>query len=60
MNGDGLWNDACPCGHDWKDHNKTVGCFAGWEYTGPDPGIASKEGCMCQLAHSEKSSDDLV
>lgn len=53
---DELWNDACPCGHTWDEHNFEVGCIAGWEYEGPDPGIASKDGCACQLAHTEKSS----
>jgi ferredoxin-thioredoxin reductase catalytic subunit len=52
---DDLWNDACPCSHTWDEHNFDVGCIAGWEYEGPDPGIASKEGCWCQLAHTEKS-----
>lgn len=57
---DPLWNDACPCGHAWEEHNSTVGCYHGWEYTGEDPGVASKDGCACQLAHTEKSNDDLV
>jgi ferredoxin-thioredoxin reductase catalytic subunit len=52
---DELWNDACPCGHTWDEHNFDVGCIAGWEYEGPDPGVASKDGCYCQLAHTEKS-----
>jgi hypothetical protein len=49
----------CGCGHRWEDHNRTVGCFHGWEYTGNDPGSASKEGCECLLAHVERSTDDL-
>lgn len=52
---DEYWNDVCPCGHTWDEHNFDVGCIAEWEYDGPDPGIASKEGCMCQLAHVEGS-----
>lgn len=52
---DELWNNGCPCGHSWDEHNLEVGCAAGWEYAGADPGIASKEGCCCQLAHTEKS-----
>lgn len=52
---DELWNDECPCGHTWDEHNFEAGCIAGWEYDGPDPGLASKEGCYCQLAHTEKS-----
>jgi ferredoxin-thioredoxin reductase catalytic subunit len=52
---DQLQNDTCPCGHTWDEHNFDVGCLAGWEYEGPDPGIASKDGCYCQLAHTEKS-----
>lgn len=55
-----FWDDPnCGCGHPWENHNKTVGCFDGWEYTGPDPGIPSKEGCECKLAHCERSNDDL-
>lgn len=48
-------NTICPCGHRWEGHDFDSGCWAGWEYNGPDPGIASKEGCMCQLAHVGKS-----
>jgi hypothetical protein len=50
---DELFNDACPCGHDWKIHTIFNGCHEGWEYDAE--GIAIKEGCMCQLSHSEKS-----
>lgn len=48
-------NDSCPCGHSWAGHDHDSGCHTGWEYNGPDPGIASKDGCMCQLAHVAKS-----
>lgn len=52
---DELFNDTCPCGHDWYIHTHEDGCHEGWEYDGLDPAIASKDGCMCQLAHTEKS-----
>lgn len=52
-----LWNDQCPCGHDWERHSiSDGGCGADWEYDGPDPGIPSKHGCMCQLAHTDRSA----
>jgi len=53
---DELWNEACPCGHEWREHSwNDGGCGSGWLYEGPDPGIATTEGCMCQLAHTDKS-----
>jgi hypothetical protein len=53
------WDDPnCVCGHPWEEHNKTVGCLDGWEYD--DEGIVTTEGCGCQLAHCERSNDDLV
>jgi hypothetical protein len=51
---DPLWDDKCPCGHTWDEHNLEIGCIAGWEYEFPDPGIASKIGCHCMLAHVER------
>ncbi|UOK18368.1 hypothetical protein SEA_BRUHMOMENT_52 [Arthrobacter phage BruhMoment] len=48
-------NERCPCGHDWPAHTFEEGCLAGWEYNGPDPGIPTRHGCMCQLAHTEYS-----
>lgn len=50
------WNDQCPCGHTWAEHNFEIGCIAGWEYDDADSVIASKDGCYCQLAHNEKSA----
>ena len=51
-----LWNDECPCGHSWEGHSLETGCGNNWQFNGPDPGIASADGCMCQLAHTEKST----
>ena len=44
------------CGHDWTVHNIHDGCTDGW--TWDEEGIATHEGCYCQLAHTEHSSRD--
>jgi len=50
--------EKCTCGHEWWDHTLEAGCQNGWEYKGPDPGIASKDGCYCRLAHVDESPRD--
>lgn len=53
MGTDDLFNDACPCGHEWEVHTHEDGCLDSWEWDGE--GLATREGCKCQLAHTEKS-----
>lgn len=48
---------VCPCGHEWREHSKRDGCHYGWEYDGPDPAIASADGCYCALSHADQSPE---
>ena len=45
---------ACPeCGHFWEVHSRKDGCLAGWTYA--DDGTVVGEGCLCPLAHVDRS-----
>lgn len=46
----------CSCGHPWEGHSLEVGCRANWVYSGE--GIATADGCKCQLAHVGRSNHD--